>query len=511
MGIDGFYTFADEMLVDDDFDKSRLPQRYGLDVYILQGKRTNSFTEMAFDKWTTSLPVLLDLEATLDPATYSQALIQRVQVFRDLLVQTGRKFPKVTIHLIYSTKASTNNIDARVRNRVGQLTELTNGVVGTGSATEVEFQGARELLATARREPTTTLELPIAAHMSKTGQNSYVGLVPLHEYAAFISDDGGRIKKYIFESNVRDFAGNTVVNKAIRDTLSSTATPDSPDFWWLNNGITVLASEVSITAGNFIIKDPQIVNGLQTSYSIHDHFKDAPIGVVDDRLVLIKVIVTNDEDVRNSVIIATNSQTNLLPTAIRAADEMQRDIEQYFLNNDAYYERRKNYYKNIGKPADNIYSVAYLAQAMLAIGFGEPDQARARPSTLISNDDNYKRIFSSNIPMETYLWMAKLQRAVDKGIKMLNVADNFKVNMRFHLSMLVGVRLAGDIVRHPSQLNAYTTSSPDLSVLLPDLASELEHHLDTFLAQNPGLAVDKAAKSVGFVQYLKSVGAGIPQ
>jgi hypothetical protein len=509
-GIDGFYTFADEILVDEDFEKSRLPSRYSLDLYILQGKRTNSFAEAAFDKWTISLPVLLSLSEALDPAIYAPGLIQRVEVFRDLLKQTSRKFPKITIHLIYSTKASTANIDARVHNRVSTIETLVSGVVGAESTTEVMFQGARELLMSARREPTTTLELPFSAQMSKSGQNSYAGLVPIHEYASFISDDNGKIKKYIFESNVRDFAGNTIVNKAIRDTLSSTSTPESPDFWWLNNGITILANEVTITAGKFVVKDPQIVNGLQTSFSIHDHFLSAPAGTTDDRLVLIKVIVTQDEDVRNSVIVATNSQTNLPPTAIRAADEMQRDIEQYFLNNGAFYERRKNFYKNLNKPADAIYSVAYLAQSILAIGFSEPDQARARPSTLIRKDDDYKRIFSSAIPMEAYLWMARLQREVDQRIKTLDIKKSFMVNMRFHLSMIVGIRLTGDAVHHPTQLSGLFASAPDLETLLPELARELEQHLTTFLTDNPGVTVDRAAKSADFVNYLKTIGAGIP-
>ncbi|MBH2007303.1 AIPR family protein [Candidatus Saccharibacteria bacterium] len=509
-GIDGFYTFADEILVDEDFEKSRLPSRYSLDLYILQGKRTSSFTETAFDKWTVSLPVVLNLSEPLEPTIYAPELIQRVEIFRDLLKQTSRKFPKITIHLIYSTKASTANIDTRVLNRVPTIKSLVSDVVGAESEAEVVFQGARELLMSARREPTTTLELSFSTQMSKSGQNSYAGLVPIHEYASFISDDNGKIKKYVFESNVRDFAGNTLVNKAIRDTLSSTSNPDSPDFWWLNNGITILANEVTITAGKFVIKDPQIVNGLQTSFSIHDHFASAPAGTTDDRLVLIKVIVTQDEDIRNSVIVATNSQTNLPPTAIRAADEMQRDIEQYFLSNDAFYERRNNFYKNLNKPADEIYSVAYLAQSILAIGFSEPDQARARPSTLVRKDDDYKRIFSSIIPMEAYLWVARLQRGVDQHIKTLDVEKSFMVNMRFHLSMIVGVRLTGDIVHHPTQLSELFTSAPDLQALLPELAAELQRHLATFLTDNPGVTVDRAVKSADFVNYLKAVGAGIP-
>jgi hypothetical protein len=345
--------------------------------------------------------------------------------------------------------------------------------------------------------------------MSRNGQNSYAGLVNLKSYADFLSDATGKIKKYVFESNVRDFQGSTVVNKAIRSTLSAVVSDDSPDFWWLNNGITILATQVTITNGNFVIKDPQIVNGLQTSYSIHEHFKSAPAGTQDDRLLLVKIIVSEDEEVRNAVIVATNSQTNLLPSAIRAADNRQRDIEQYFEANGYFYDRRKNYYKNMGKPADQIFAVPYLAQAVLSIGLSEPDQARARPSTLIKRDPDYERIFSGRIPLEVYLWAARVQREVDKLIKTLDFSKEFKINMRFHLSMLVGYRLLGDVVHNPSQLAQFADSMPDLNILIPELAEELNTLLGQYTAANPGVTVDRIAKSADFVTFLKTQNAGI--
>ena len=61
------------------------------------------------------------------------------------------------------------------------------------------------------------------------------------------------------------------VNEDIRDTLSNT---DSPDFWWLNNGVTILATDARIIGKIIQIQDIQIVNGLQTSESIFRHFEN---------------------------------------------------------------------------------------------------------------------------------------------------------------------------------------------------------------------------------------------
>ena len=61
------------------------------------------------------------------------------------------------------------------------------------------------------------------------------------------------VEKSIFESNVRDYQGNNSVNSSIAETLSSDS---KEDFWWLNNGVTILASEVTFVTNRSL----QLVN-----------------------------------------------------------------------------------------------------------------------------------------------------------------------------------------------------------------------------------------------------------
>jgi len=77
--------------------------------------------------------------------------------------------------------------------------------------------------------------------------------------------------------------------------------------------------------------------------------------------------------------------------------------------------------------------------------------------------------------------------------------------MRFHLSMMVAKRLAGDAVHHPSQLSGIFATTPDLDTLLPEVATELTQHIQTFISENPGVTVDRASKSADFAAYLKTV------
>lgn len=114
------------------------------------------------------------------------------------------------------------------------------------------------------------VENPIAVGTRK----DFVVLVNLANYYFFITDEGGALRKYIFESNVRDYQGHNSVNNEIQKTLLEET---SEDFWWLNNGVTVLASDISqSTPKQLLITNPEIVNGLQTSNEIYQFLKSVP-------------------------------------------------------------------------------------------------------------------------------------------------------------------------------------------------------------------------------------------
>ena len=59
--------------------------------------------------------------------------------------------------------------------------------------------------------------------------------------------------------------------------------------------------------------------------------------------------MTADAPTRDQVIRATNRQTAVSDASLRATDDVQRQIENYFLTKGWYYDRRKNFYKNEGK------------------------------------------------------------------------------------------------------------------------------------------------------------------
>jgi hypothetical protein len=258
---------------------------------------------------------------------------------------------------------------------------------GSGS---VEFLGAAELWTRINTAPSYTLELRYKENA--TSGNSHVAIVSLRDYIAFLTDDDGALRRYIFDWNVRDYQGNVEVNREIARSLEE---PASPEFWWLNNGVTLICTKTSIIGKTYVLDDVQIVNGLQTSHAVFNVLHVAQIdNPVLDKSVLIRILVTNDAPVRDAVIRATNSQTSVQPASLRATDEVQRTIEAFFLSKGWFYDRRKNYFRNLGKSPERIVSIPLLAQAVMAMGLSQPHNSRARPSSLLKRDDDYSKIFT---------------------------------------------------------------------------------------------------------------------
>lgn len=131
---------------------------------------------------------------------------------------------------------------------------------------------------------------------------------------------------------------------------------------------------------------------------------------------MVKILVPEDDETRNKVIMATNSQTKVKKTSLRATDPIHLQIEMYMKSQNLFYERRKNFYKNQGKKPEEIVSISFLAQCLMSTILLQPDQARARPSTLLSEDKKYNQLFKKNGNLEAYLKAAQLGKKVNSRL-----------------------------------------------------------------------------------------------
>lgn len=507
-GIDGVFTFLNERIqnedseiLKDDSAAKKLPKnKTDLELWIIQSKRTEGFREDVFDKIHASTTKLLQFEHEYHRMNYSSDLIARFEIFTGIWKKVMTRYPNIKINFIYATRGDTNNISKGVRQKEEDLKEHLETLV-PGTDVSIQLMGARELWERASATPEHDLQLRFREYISQ--DESYTGLVSLPDYFSFLSNEDGSLRGELFESNVRDFQGNVTVNKQIKETLE---TEDTNDFWWFNNGVTILCNDVNIGVGKiFTLSGPQIVNGMQTSHSIHKALSKREYYYINEKKTLqIKIIKSTDEKTRDRIIRATNSQTQVSDASLHATEEIQRQIEDYFLDNDWFYERRKNFYKNQGKPADRIVSISMLAQAVMAIGLSKPDAARARPTTLLKKSEDYKAIFNSRLNLSTYLWIAKIQRSVDEMlINSKKVPEaTLRTNLKFYISNFIITRELNEEVRIPHQLNrlverGYTIGDTDFRFALRIVSDELER-----FSKSRSWQLDRASKNRQFAETI---------
>ena len=512
--LDAVYVFLantllseDSDVLQDDFSPSKISVGTKLELWLVQAKREMSFTETAIEKAADAARRLLSLAEDDDDLLklYSPTVVLRTGFFRRALRVLATRHPQVEVHFTYATRGRTsgaNSINSKVeikaRHLEAQLSEVVPGAQGY-----VEFLGAAELWQRSSTVRSYTMQLTYQENA--TSGSSHVALVKLRDYRQFLSDDDGNLRLHIFDSNVRDYQGDVEVNREIKASLLDM---DSPEFWWLNNGVTIVCSKATVIGKTYSLDNVQVVNGLQTSHTVHSVLSslsaDHP---AFDRSVLVRILATGDDPkVRDKVIRSTNRQTSVPAASLRATDDIQRDIEAYFLGNDWYYDRRKNFYKNSGKTAERIISIPFLAQAVMAMGLSRPDDSRARPSSLLKRNEDYRTIFSKEIPISIYLWVARSQKTVDAFLasEPAQSSQQERTNLRFHLAMVAAARLVGGIIHSPKQLSHVAETGIAITEAnLGECLAFLREHFHNFVEATRDTS-DKIAKGPDFVAYLKT-------
>lgn len=442
-GIDGFYIVINNKTIQnvEELKDMEFSRNFTVELYILQYKNSNSFKETVVDKFIVVSPYIFDLEKFNERDSFDalpQILIENIKIFQHIIKTYASKFPNVSINFVHASKGETDRVNGNKKlnknymTKVEELKKLVNNYsLGKNTSCSYELVGIEELNMLSQLQKSYSGDLKVSQNPifvsfgdEKTKQKGYIATVSLKNFFNFLVDydenNNPILKEYLFESNIRDYQNSTEVNKAIETTLKNKKS--SNDFWWLNNGITILADEGSLNGSVFTLENIQIVNGLQTSYSIFNVLSSEKNNENEDRSVFCKIIITQEEESIDSIIKATNSQNSIPASSLRSTDNLQRDIELYLFKKDFFYDRRKNFYKNKKKPRNKIISINYLAQSLTSILEMKPSKARTSPTVLTKSDEDYKKIFNRNMSIEIYYYAIVLRKNVETYLK-----ENFNI------------------------------------------------------------------------------------
>lgn len=423
------------------------------DIVIVQSKSTmdGSLDGKAIQELYGSLNRILSNEKLENLRSYplNEKVIGQVDAYRryrSKLVSLDpiRSFTVFLMQPIANTKLTQPD-----KRRGNDLKKMIESHLGTTTKVAVELLTADgiEKLRNAPRDVEGILKFASNPLDEKHGKSSaLLGLVPVGDLLRFVRRGKTAVlRDEFFTTNVREFAGSaTPVNAAIRNTLS---TNSDNAFWWMNNGITIIVDRASFQSdSSYLLVNPQIVNGLQTTNVIHEAANDAVITPKRRKeSLLVRVISEMNPQLRESVIQGTNNQTQVNSVQLYANDERQLEIESFLETKGWFYERRRWQYRNLKVSRSRIRSILELAQVIIAAVLLEPETARARPRDRLKTETGYRRVFPGNADMSVYTTLLEIQVQVEKYMATpaaLAISQD-PTNDRFYLLAGTALRQSG--------------------------------------------------------------------
>ncbi len=266
-------------------------------------------------------------------------------------------------------------------------------------------------------------------------REAFVGFIPAQHYLPIVCDND-EIVRSVFYDNVRDWQGYNDVNDEIRSTLNSDR---RKRFVLMNNGITIIARNMTHTGSKFVIEDFQIVNGCQTSHVLFENKENLDASV----LVPLRLIWTQDEEVIEDIIHATNKQTEVTSEQFFAITTFARHLEAFFKNfpegKRLYYERRSRQYDGLPIEKTRVVLQTNAVRAFSAMFLAEPHSTVRRYRSL--SERVGKDIFIHEHKLYPYYTSAYALYLLEFLFRNQKVDSKYKV-ARFQI--LLAVRLLGN-------------------------------------------------------------------
>ncbi|MFD7981931.1 AIPR family protein [Kitasatospora indigofera] len=282
---------------------------------------------------------------------------------------------------------------------------------------------------------------------------SYLGVISAVEFIKILSDPSGNIRKSLFNDNVRDFQEYNSVNADIQRTLRDEAAKGR--FVVLNNGVTIVARELSTTRDKVAISDYQIVNGCQTSHVLFEQQEY----LTDQVQVPLKIVATQDEEVVNSIITATNRQTQVTNEDLYAlgtfAKKLEGFLSSYGGDQRLYYERRSKQYNSVsGIKKVRIITKSQQIRSFAAMFLDEPHRAISYYADLQTQVGT--RIFNDGHKLEPYYVSAYSHFKLEFLFRSGAVPVKYKP-ARYHLLMALRyIAGGGDMpTLHANKIESY--------------------------------------------------------
>ncbi len=435
-GMDGIAIIVNNKLIQTTNDIDTLIQQnqnIAVKFIIIQTKTSEKFN----NREMTNLFTYANCFFTGDPTVFNTEEMHKFLELKDYIFDKGNKLKKnPELFLFYVTLGMWNSSD---KNLVTAQDLGTKNLKASRLFSDVKFIpiGVSEIQDYYRKSKskltaTFNFEKRVSMYSLNENEVGYTGVLPFREFKKLLLEESGAVKP-VFEDNIRDYLGpNEDVNKSIRRTLE---TGNVNAFSMLNNGITIVASHIN-TPGDFAtIDDYQIVNGCQTCNTLLENMDSVPN--IDNLIIPIRIIATQDESLKGDITRATNSQTAVKKEQLEALSTFQKKLEEYytiFKSADALvYERRKGQYRGSDIPKSRIITIPMQIKTVAAMFLNEPGAVSGQYGTVVKRVGN--KIFKEDDELSIYYVSALALYKIENLFKNGTLNKKYR-RSRYHAMML---------------------------------------------------------------------------
>lgn len=355
--------------------------------------------------------------------------------------------------------------------------------------------------------------------VKENGHRGFVTRVQLTQlYKFLLGDDPKQFDERLLDQNVRYFLTlDNAVNQEIKNTLVA---GNPHDFWFLNNGITIVAEQV-VTVENgchpITLVNPQIVNGGQTARVIF-HVGAETLQGLQSGSIPIKLIETSDRQFIASIAIASNTQSRIFGRDLRANDAVQSKLASAIATFGYFYKRKRG--EDEPRNVIDVIDAGRAGQLLLAYVHADPVKSKTNSNDVF--EELYPLAFDPNVvTAELVIAVHKIHKGIDarrqkalawqKSITRKSFNEAWLVEGHLHVLFVVGellrnaqiplenfedgisriddaIAIVGDFVEQNDKHSAYrlfrsTSSKPELLSILggksaPSMSNPQQLHLD---------------------------------
>lgn len=284
-----------------------------------------------------------------------------------------------------------------------------------------------------RVEAEIYVEQKIAFPEMRFVNESYLCLLPFSEFRKLILDNNNELINSVFYDNVRAYQGENTVNKAMSHSLQN---GDLDLFAVMNNGITIISRDIRTIGRKFHLTDYQVVNGCQTCNVL---YRNLALEDIDSLILTVKLIASDDKNVRDKIIVANNSQTEVKREQLLSLLETQKNIEDYYNAQNKfdklYYERRSKQYQfnETQIPAYKVVTIPSQIKSFVAMIIGEPHRVGGYYGSIIEQfDKNGVKVFASDTNPALYYTSALAYYKMSEAFSSKEIHSKYK-KVKFHL------------------------------------------------------------------------------